>query len=133
MRTLPLRCRWTDVGGWASLAIELGVARNRSVAIEGDALCIDAGNLIWPRDRTIVLFGVEGLAVIDAGDAARRAARSQRRAASSPRARGSRGSALRAGEQRPAATRLNTVSAGASRLSGGATAGIKSPARSAER
>lgn len=68
--TLPLLCRWTDVGNWASLAAELGVHRGRSVTIGGDALCIDAnGNLIWPRDRTIVLFGVEGLAVIDAGDA----------------------------------------------------------------
>jgi len=68
--TLPVRFRWNDVGNWASLAAELGVRPDRSVAIGGDALCIEAGgNLVWPAERTVVLLGVAGLAVIDAGDA----------------------------------------------------------------
>jgi mannose-1-phosphate guanylyltransferase len=62
--------RWSDVGTWASLAEELGVNRAESRVLEGTALLCDApGNLVRAQDRPIVLFGVEGLAVIDAGDA----------------------------------------------------------------
>jgi mannose-1-phosphate guanylyltransferase len=68
--TLPIRFHWNDVGNWASLAAELGVRPARSRVVEGDALLIDAGgNLVWPAERTVALLGVEGLAVIDAGDA----------------------------------------------------------------
>jgi mannose-1-phosphate guanylyltransferase len=68
--TLPVRFHWNDVGNWASLAAELGVARGRSRVVDGDALLVDAtGNLVWPGGRLVALFGVEGLAVIDAGDA----------------------------------------------------------------
>ena len=36
----------------------------------GEAVLEDApGNLVWGSDRPIALLGVEGLAVIDAGDA----------------------------------------------------------------
>lgn len=68
--TLPVRFRWNDVGNWASLAAELGVDQERSRVVEGDALLLDArGNLVWADRRLVALVGVEGLAVIDAGDA----------------------------------------------------------------
>lgn len=68
--TLPVRFHWNDVGSWASLALELGVDAHTSQVVEGDAVLVDAsGNLVWPAGRTIALLGVEGLAVIDSGDA----------------------------------------------------------------
>ncbi len=67
---LPVDWRWSDVGTWASLAEELGVNGAESRVLEGTALLCDApGNLVRAQDRPIVLLGVEGLAVIDAGDA----------------------------------------------------------------
>lgn len=67
---LPVEFRWSDVGTWASLAQELGVSTERSSVISGTAFLHDApGNLIAAADRPIVLLGVRGLAVIDAGDA----------------------------------------------------------------
>ncbi len=67
---LPVEWRWSDVGTWRSLAEELGVAAGASRTLEGPALFWDApGNLVRAHDRPIVLLGVEGLAVIDAGDA----------------------------------------------------------------
>jgi mannose-1-phosphate guanylyltransferase len=67
---LPVDWRWSDVGTWASLAEELGVNGSDSHVLEGRALLCDApGNLVRAHDRPIVLLGVEGLAVIDAGDA----------------------------------------------------------------
>jgi mannose-1-phosphate guanylyltransferase len=67
---LPVSWRWSDVGTWRSLAEELGVDGATSLALEGQALYFDApGNLVRAHDRPIVLLGVEGLAVIDAGDA----------------------------------------------------------------
>jgi mannose-1-phosphate guanylyltransferase len=67
---LPVAFEWSDVGTWASLAQEVGVSPDRSSVISGTAWTFDApGNLIAARDRPIVLLGVRGLAVIDAGDA----------------------------------------------------------------
>jgi mannose-1-phosphate guanylyltransferase len=67
---LPVKWRWSDVGTWRSLAEELGVNGAASRALEGSALFFDApGNLVRAHDRPIFLLGVEGLAVIDAGDA----------------------------------------------------------------
>jgi mannose-1-phosphate guanylyltransferase len=67
---LPVPWRWSDVGTWRSLAEELGVNGASSRALEGQALFFDApGNLVRAHDRPIVLLGVEGLAVIDTGDA----------------------------------------------------------------
>lgn len=68
--TLPVHFRWSDVGTWASLAEELGVGPGRSRVIAGD-LAFDqpGGNLVWGRERPIVLLGVSGLAVIDTPDA----------------------------------------------------------------
>ena len=68
--TLPVQFHWSDVGNWASLAAELGVAGSRSCVVGGEALLEDAaGNLVWGHDRLIALLGVEGLAVVDTGDA----------------------------------------------------------------
>jgi mannose-1-phosphate guanylyltransferase len=68
--TLPVDFHWSDVGTWESLAKELGVEPGRSRVIAGDTVIDDAGgNLIWGGGRPIVLLGVEGLAVIDTGDA----------------------------------------------------------------
>jgi mannose-1-phosphate guanylyltransferase len=67
---LPVDFRWSDVGTWASLAQEVGVSTENSSVISGTAWTYDApGNLIAGGDRPIVLLGVRGLAVIDAGDA----------------------------------------------------------------
>ncbi len=68
--TLPIAFHWNDLGSWASLAGELGVARGASRVVAGEAWLEDApGNLVWGAGRPIALLGVEGLAVIDAGDA----------------------------------------------------------------
>jgi mannose-1-phosphate guanylyltransferase len=68
--TLPVSFRWSDVGTWQSLAGELGVASGRTRIVEGDLAFDDAGgNLVWAQGRTVALLGVEGLAVIDTGDA----------------------------------------------------------------
>jgi mannose-1-phosphate guanylyltransferase len=68
--TLPVDFRWSDVGTWESLAAELGVGPGRGRVIAGETVIDDVGgNLIWAGDRPVVLLGVEGLAVVDAGDA----------------------------------------------------------------
>jgi mannose-1-phosphate guanylyltransferase len=69
--TLPVRWRWSDVGTWESLAQELGVGPGRSRVIGGELVHDDAGgNLVWtPPGRAVALLGVEGIAVVDTGDA----------------------------------------------------------------
>ena len=69
--TLPVRWHWSDVGTWESLGAELGVAPGRSQVVSGSLVYDDAGgNLVWGRDeRPIALLGVEGVAVVDTGDA----------------------------------------------------------------
>ena len=69
--TLPVGWAWSDVGTWESLAQELGVAKGRSRTVEGDLLFDEpGGNLVWgPEGKPVALLGVEGLAVIDTGDA----------------------------------------------------------------
>jgi mannose-1-phosphate guanylyltransferase len=67
---LPVDFRWSDVGTWQSLAEELGVEPGRNRVLGGDVVAHEAtGNLVWGDRRTIALVGVEGLAVIDTGDA----------------------------------------------------------------
>jgi mannose-1-phosphate guanylyltransferase len=68
---LPVSFDWSDVGTWQSLAETLGASGGRSAVVEGEVVSIDApGNLVWGgRDRLVALLGVEGLAVVDAGDA----------------------------------------------------------------
>lgn len=69
--TLPVRWHWSDVGTWESLAEELGVAKGISQVVAGDLVYDDTGgNLVWGRgERPVALLGVEGLAVVDTGDA----------------------------------------------------------------
>lgn len=69
--TLPVRWRWNDVGTWESLAQELGVAVGESRAVDGELVFDDrGGNLVWGQPgRPIALLGVEGMAVVDTGDA----------------------------------------------------------------
>jgi mannose-1-phosphate guanylyltransferase len=67
---LPAEFQWSDVGTWRSLAEELGVGANVTQVMGGEVLLHDAsGNLVQGAERPIVLLGVQGLAVIDAGDA----------------------------------------------------------------
>jgi mannose-1-phosphate guanylyltransferase len=70
VRCLPVRFRWSDVGTWKALADELGVGANVTQVLSGEVLLCDAGgNLVQAEQRPIVLLGVHGLVVIDAGDA----------------------------------------------------------------
>ena len=68
--TLPVSFRWSDVGTWASLAEELSAGAGGNVALGGASIFEESkGNFVWSEKRLVALFGVEGLAVIDAGDA----------------------------------------------------------------
>jgi mannose-1-phosphate guanylyltransferase len=69
--TLPVTWHWSDVGTWESLATELGLAPGRSCRVAGELAFDDrGGNLVWGQPgRPVALLGVEGLAVVDAGDA----------------------------------------------------------------
>ncbi len=68
--TLPVRFHWNDVGTWGSLAEELGVGPDRSKVVMGDLVELESrANLVWSRERTVALLGVEGFAVIDTPDA----------------------------------------------------------------
>jgi len=86
--TLPVDFHWSDVGTWESLAEELGVGEGVTRVLAGDVVYDDlGGNLVWVRSvtrvtgrthgrddkrergRAVALLGVEGLAVIDTGDA----------------------------------------------------------------
>jgi mannose-1-phosphate guanylyltransferase len=68
---LPVSFAWSDLGTWQSLGEALGVNRERSAVVQGEMLAWDAaGNLVWGRPRRpVALVGVEGLAVVDTGDA----------------------------------------------------------------
>lgn len=68
--TLPVAFRWSDVGNWASLAEELGLSARENVTLGTSVLLEESrGNLVWSEKRLVALFGVEGLAVVDTGDA----------------------------------------------------------------
>jgi mannose-1-phosphate guanylyltransferase len=67
---LPVDFAWSGVGTWRSLADALGVGPARSRVLGGDVVAHAArGNLVWGGRRAIALVGVEGLAVVDTGDA----------------------------------------------------------------
>ncbi len=67
---LPAGFAWSDLGTWQSLAEAVGVSPDVTQVIDGEAVLHDApGNLVWGDGRPVALLGVEGLAVIDAGDA----------------------------------------------------------------
>jgi mannose-1-phosphate guanylyltransferase len=69
--TLPVTWRWSDVGTWESLATELGVGPGTSRRVAGEVAFDDrGGNLVWGQPgRPVALLGVEGVAVVDTGDA----------------------------------------------------------------
>jgi len=69
--TLPVTWGWSDVGTWQALAEEAGVGPGASRALRGDLVHDDrGGNLVWGQaGKPIALIGVEGLAVVDTGDA----------------------------------------------------------------
>ena len=69
--TLPVSWHWSDVGTWESLATELGVGPGQSQRVAGEVAFDDrGGNLVWGQpDRPVALLGVEGMAVVDTGDA----------------------------------------------------------------
>jgi hypothetical protein len=70
--TLPVSWHWSDVGTWESLAQELGVApagRGRW-RVPSWYSTMGEGNLVWGQPgRPVALLGVEGMAVVDTGDA----------------------------------------------------------------
>jgi mannose-1-phosphate guanylyltransferase len=67
---LPVSFGWSDVGTWSSLAETLGAGAAKSAVVDGETVLCDApGNLVWGGKRLVALLGVEGLAVVDAGDA----------------------------------------------------------------
>jgi mannose-1-phosphate guanylyltransferase len=66
---VPVDMRWSDIGSWQALyeASEKDAAGN---AVEGDAMLLDASNcLVRTEGHKIVAIGVEGLAIVAAGDA----------------------------------------------------------------
>ena len=69
--TLPVTWHWSDVGTWESLATELGVGPRSSRRVAGEVAFDDrGGNLVWGQPgRPVALLGVEGLVVVDTGDA----------------------------------------------------------------
>ncbi|MEE2775823.1 MAG: sugar phosphate nucleotidyltransferase [Acidobacteriota bacterium] len=69
MHTLVLDCGWSDLGSWEALAEVLEPDAQGNFA-RGDAVAIDAtGNLLYADSGTVTVLGVEGLAVVQTGDA----------------------------------------------------------------
>jgi mannose-1-phosphate guanylyltransferase len=66
--TLPVRFRWSDVGTWASLAEELGVASGATRVVGGELLYDERGGNLVFGPRRVALLGLAGVAVVDTGD-----------------------------------------------------------------
>ena len=67
--TLPIDVGWSDVGSWASLLNLLPRDANKNV-IAGEHIGIDTkSSLIYSPDRLIATVGIEGMIVVDTGDA----------------------------------------------------------------
>ncbi len=67
--TLPIDVGWSDVGSWATLLDLLPRDANKNV-IAGEHIGIDTkSSLIYSPDRLIATVGIEGLIVVDTGDA----------------------------------------------------------------
>jgi len=70
IETNPLRCGWSDLGSWESLAetIEPGDATGNR--IRGECVAVEAGdNLLFAEAGMVAVIGVSGLAVVRTGDA----------------------------------------------------------------
>jgi mannose-1-phosphate guanylyltransferase len=71
IRAVRGRFAWSDLGSWDALAGHLQKLDGNRVKGGRRAAIIDSsGNLIWSTtDRTVALVGVEGLLVVETGDA----------------------------------------------------------------
>ena len=66
----PVSFRWSDVGTWQALAEDLAGAPGRNRVLAGELVAIEStGNLVWAGERLVALVGIDGVAVVDAGDA----------------------------------------------------------------
>lgn len=67
--TLPVEIGWSDVGDWAALA-ELSPRDEHGNSTTGDALLVDSrDSFLYSSGRLIAGIGLEGLVVVDTGDA----------------------------------------------------------------
>jgi mannose-1-phosphate guanylyltransferase len=70
IETIPLRCGWSDLGSWQSLAEEIEAGDENGNRIRGEGVAIDArDNLLFAEKGMIAVVGVCGLAVVSTGDA----------------------------------------------------------------
>ncbi|HVR28021.1 MAG TPA: sugar phosphate nucleotidyltransferase [Thermoanaerobaculia bacterium] len=71
LHTVVLDCGWSDCGSWAALAEALAGTGGRDAnAARGDTLALDASdNLLFSEDGLVAVLGVEGLAVVQSGNA----------------------------------------------------------------
>jgi mannose-1-phosphate guanylyltransferase len=66
---VPADFGWSDVGSFAALP-EVRAADAAGNVVEGDALVVDGrDNVVLAKDRLVAVVGVDGLVVVDAGDA----------------------------------------------------------------
>ena len=67
--TVPADIGWSDVGSWAAIAEHLPETPV-GPGLVGRAISVDArDNVVHAPDKLVALVGVEGLVVVDAGDA----------------------------------------------------------------
>jgi mannose-1-phosphate guanylyltransferase len=67
--TAVLDCGWSDLGSWEALAEILAAAPDGNQS-RGRTVALDArDNLLWAEDGLVAVLGVEGLAVIQSGNA----------------------------------------------------------------
>ncbi len=66
---VPASFEWSDIGSWTAVA-ELWPADDSGNRTRDPLIAIDAGtNVVATRGKPVALVGVEGLVVVDAGDA----------------------------------------------------------------
>lgn len=66
---VPLDAGWSDVGSWASLW-EIADRDDRGNAVFGDVVLEDVdGSYVRGRDRVVAVVGLDGVVVVDTGDA----------------------------------------------------------------
>ena len=67
--TAVLDCGWSDLGSWEALA-EILAAGQEGNQSRGRTVAVDArDNLLWSEDGLVAVLGVEGLAVVQSGNA----------------------------------------------------------------
>jgi len=66
---IPADFGWNDLGTWASMA-QIWPKDDQSNAHQGEIMAMDSrGNIVLSQEKLCVLFGVDDLIVVDAGDA----------------------------------------------------------------